>query len=275
MTAFRPIDISPYRPATLRDQAQPQLMWVALADCVVDHRYQRTITSRGQQAIQRMADNWDWQKYQPILIAPADGGRSAIVDGQHRAHAALTAGIASLPAMVVPMTLQEQALSFAAVNTDRIKMDKTALFRAQLAAGEPWAVQAEELVREAGCVMATFHPSSSNRKPGYIYSPGTIRKMIEAGEAAAITPGLRAIRASTCAGDLYCYSDQVLKIWLPALAANQRYLTLDLPHIFGGIDFFQLYDDARRRARATGGSPVQLVRAQVDAILKSERAAHA
>ena len=270
MTLFRPIETSAYRPGTVADQAQPTLFWVALTDCVIDTRYQRSITIAGQRAIQRIANGWDWTKYQPILVAAAEHGKFAIVDGQHRATAATGAGLTSLPAMQVPMTLAQQAQAFTAVNRDRIAIDGCALFRAELAAGTDWAVQADQAARAAGCTVATAHPSSLHKKPRVIYAPNTLRKMIAAQEGAVITPGLAAISASAAGDDVYSYSGPVLSVWLPALAVDQRRMRLaHLADLFGDIDFEGLYDESRARGKVTGIAPRTYVRQAVDARLSA------
>jgi len=274
--SFRKIDISPFTRATLRDQPAPTLVWVELETLVIDERYQRALTAPGRRAIQRMADDWDWTKYQPILIAGTPDGRHAVVDGQHRAHAAALVGLDRLPAMIVPMTPAAQAAAFAAVNTTRIRLNRAALFKARLAAGDEGAQAAVDAVAAAGCRLMTYTPSASQRRPGDIFTHGLIEKMVAAGEGAAVTAGLRAIRDSEtgdAVGDQYGYSHRVwdlgvLNVWLPALAANQRYLSLDLPEIFDGIDWENERERAAAWARRNGGSSTALMRERVGTVLR-------
>lgn len=281
MTDLAPIDTTGLRAATLRDQPQPSLIWVDLDQLVIDRRYQRAITPRGRSMIQRIADNWDWRKSQPILVAGSAGGKYAVVDGQHRAHAAALCGIKALPAMLVPMSLQEQAQGFAAINRDRIKISPPQLYAAELAAGTPWAVEAHGAVFAAGCHLLTYHPSHASRKPGHILAVNLIRKMVQAGEAAAITAGLRAIRLSETGRETDDYgvdawSGAVLAVWLRALATNQRFLHLpDLPGAFDRIDIFVLLDKCRADARQQGGSPRQRAIDAVVAHLRRELEARA
>lgn len=280
MPEHRQIDTTGFRAAELTDQPQPTLIWVAIDELVIDGRYQRAITPRGRTMIQRIADSWDWRKSQPILVAGTDGGKYAVVDGQHRAHAAALCGIESLPAMLVPMSMAEQAAGFAAINRDRVSIDATQIYRAELAAGTPWAVQACDAVAAAGCHLLTAKPSWANRKPGQIGAIRLIRNMVEAGEAEAITAGLRAIRESESGRDadnvygIGAYSNPVIAVWLPALASNQRFLRLpDLPAIFDRIDILTLYDDARAWTKVHGGSAKARVMDQVIDALTEERRA--
>ncbi|MDA3857272.1 MAG: ParB/Srx family N-terminal domain-containing protein, partial [Roseovarius sp.] len=215
-----------FKPAVLRDQPQPMLIWVKLDELVIDHRYQRDITLPGRKAIQRIADWFDWKKYQPILVAPSEGGRMAVVDGQHRTHAAALIGIEAIPAMTVPMTPAEQAEGLVSINRDRIRMSVHNTYRAELAAGAEWAILAKAAVEAGGCALATSNPSGATKKPGTVFAINLVRKMVMNGEAEVVTQGLRAIRTSESGSRVESYGGPVLAVWFSALAQNQRFLTL-------------------------------------------------
>lgn len=253
------IDLTGFKRAALRDQPQPMLIWAQVDSLVIDHRYQRSLTGKGRSAIQRIANGWDWRKYQPILVTPADGGKLAVVDGQHRAHAAALVGLEAIPAMTVAMTLQEQAAGFAAVNRDRVAVSPNQVYRAELAAGTGWAIACRDAVEAAGCTLATFTPSATTKKPGMVYAVGLIRRMVTAGEGEAVTIGLRAIRNSQQRNEIEGYGGPVITPWLLALARNQRFLRLDLPSHFDAFDIPSMLDDARIKARQTGSNARQIV----------------
>ena len=266
-----PLDLTGFKPAALRDQAQPLIQWVEVASLVVDRRYQRSITSKGRAAIQRMADAWDWTKCGAIMCAPAEGGLIAIVDGQHRAHAAALCGIERIPAVVVPMTPQQQAAGFAAINRDRVSISPNQIYRAELAAGAAWAVAARDAVAAAGCDLLTYNPSASLRKPGQIVAVNMIRRMVEAGEAEAVIAGLRAIRESAVGGYPESYTGPGLKAWLGAVASSQLFLRLDLRAAFEGLDFEDETAAARAWARQSGGSSAQYLQDRVVAHLRAQQ----
>lgn len=254
-----PIDITGFTPADQRDQPQPMLIWARVDQLVIDRRYQRGLTPAGRRAIQNIANGWDWRKYQPILAAPTDGGALAVVDGQHRAHAAALVGLETIPAMTVAMTPQEQAAGFAAVNRDRVRINITQIYRAELAAGTDWAVAAHDAVSAAGCTLATSNASTVNKQPGTVFGVGLIRRMVTNGEAAAVTAGLRAVRNSDQRNEVECYSGPILTPWLTALARNQRFLKLDLPSHFDAFDIPTMMEAARTKARQTGGTARTMV----------------
>lgn len=262
MAEFRLIDIEGFTPAELPEQPAPQLLTVQLEQLVIDTRYQRSLSIAGRRSIQKIANFWDWKKYQPISIAPTNDGRFAVVDGQHRAHAAAVVGLATLPAYVVPMTPQEQAEAFTSVNTTRTRVPAAALFKAQLAAGHPAALAEAAAVEAAGCRLMTYTPSAAQRRPGDVFTYALIRSMVANGEAEAVTTGLRAIRESeqgnVPSGNLNegtrVYDSLVLKAWLPAVASSQLFLRLPLSDVFDQIDWDEERSNASRRARQLGGS---------------------
>lgn len=277
---FRAIDVTGFTPATLKDQPAPTMIWAETAMLVIDERYQRSLTPKGRRLIQRIADDWDWTKFQPILIAGTTDGRYAVVDGQHRAHAAALCGLTSLPAMVVPMTPVQQAEAFRAVNSDRVRLGAAALFKAQLAAGDPVAVEADRVVAEAGCRLMTWNPVGRKRRPGQIFAYALIMGMVENGEGEAVSAGLRAILDSDQGNgegaDIYGFAYRVwdtpvLHAWLPAIASSQRFLRLPLSKVFDAIDWEQERDTASAWVRLKGGSVRAALTDRVTAVLREWR----
>lgn len=269
------IDLSGFRPADLSEQPQPMLIWAPIDQLVIDRRYQRGLTARGRLSIQKIADEFDWRKFQPILVAPADGGRLAVVDGKHRAHAAALVGLKAVPAMTVAMTLSEQAAGFAAVNRDRVKISLPQIYRAELAAGTGWAIECHHAVDAAACTLLTYTPSSQSRRPGDVTAHSLLRKMVESGESAAITTGLKAIRASCQGDDVEAFETKILKVWLPAIARNQLFERLPLSRIFDDLNLGEMIDQARHYCLRHGGSAREVVIAQIVESLRRARASAA
>lgn len=241
-----------------------------VADMVIDRRYQREISTKARGVIQRIAQAWDWRCYQPITVTPSEGGKLAIVDGQHRAHAAALCGITHLPAMEVEMTAHEAAVAFNAINTRRTRLSRTQVFHAALFAGEGWARELQAAVSEAGVEIARSNPSYKKRKPAVLYSIGHVKKMVLNGEGAAVTAGLSAIATSAQRNDPSVWGSHVTTPWLTAIATNQRFLTVDLAGVFDSLDFEGLIADAHHRARMTGRPASALL---VDRITAGLRAA--
>ncbi len=82
---YRTIDIGD-RPSVQVDPGPaPMLQWVKVSDLIIDDGYQRPLGKSNWTAIQKIAANFLWSRFQPLLLAPVEGGRFAIIDGQHRA----------------------------------------------------------------------------------------------------------------------------------------------------------------------------------------------
>lgn len=218
---YRPIHCqNNQEPLGIADQAAPILSWVGIAHIVIDQNYQRPITPAGLRTIQTIARNFCWSCFTPVLLAPIDGGKFAVIDGQHRVSAALLCGITSVPAMVVPITAAEQASAFVRVNTVQTSMSTISKYRASLMAGEPWAVLAERAVSAAGCKLLSVQPSHKSKKCGDIMCIGLIKNLVLAGHAQSVTVTLSAMRAieTSAASSILLYSTWVLTPLMTAVA---------------------------------------------------------
>ena len=279
----REAELSDFRPITLAGRSVvervppagpvPDLKWVALADIVIDDSYQRPLLSSNWRAIREIADEFTWSKFIPVLIAPVADGKFALIDGQHRSHAALMRGYERVPAMIVRMAHSEQAAAFAAVNGNVIKITLFHIFKSALAAQEDWAIRAQHAVEAAGCQVMTSNKTSSMKRGGEIYAISLIRSLIKEDLDAVVTHGLRAIMKSTCADFSELFLGPFLRAWFAIVASNQQYLRLDLSGFFDDVDVLGLMDDVDARRLATHDrTPRQTqIRHAISAALKNWR----
>lgn len=219
MSDLRKIDVSGMEPVQPASQPAPQLMWVDIESLVIDDRYQRPLQRNNFESIRRIARDFRWSRFQPVLVAPVEGGHYAIIDGQHRAYAAALCGFSQVPAIVALVAPEEQALAFIEVNTRQIRVGGHALYRAALTAGEGWALTARDAVGAAGCRLMLGNASTSRKKPGEIFAIGLIRKLAEGGHAAAITAGLTALREYD-PQSVPNFADALLAPWLTAVSGS-------------------------------------------------------
>lgn len=147
----------------------PMLQWIEIEALVVDEAYQRDLGPRNWAAIRRIAENFKWSRFSPVFVAPVEGGAFAIIDGQHRSHAAAMCGFKSVPCQVVQMQRDEQANAFSAVNGNVTAITGFNLFRAEIASGDPDAVALVATVESAGCKVATSNSAAVSKKPGVIF----------------------------------------------------------------------------------------------------------
>lgn len=258
---LRQIDVQNCEPVAPADQPAPMLDWVPISKIVMDDDYQRELKPNNWAAIKRIAANFHWSRFAPVLLAPIEGGLYSCIDGQHRAHAAAICGFERVPAMITTVSKAEQARAFVHVNGSQIRVSGHQVYRAALAAHEPWAVACCEAVEAAGCKLMFYNMSTKEKKPGQVFCIGLIRKLIEADKGAAVTAGLQAVRTYDRTRNVALYADYLLQPWLTAVAADVAFLTADLVAVLNKRPPYTVIDAADRLAKAEG-QPLALMRRQ-------------
>jgi hypothetical protein len=237
----------------------PMLQWVEVDQLVIDDEYQRPLSPHNWKSIRQIANGFKWSRFSPVLCAPVEGGLFAIIDGQHRTHAAALCGFQSVPCQIVQMSREEQAASFAAVNGNVTKVTTLNLLKAALTAGEPWAVECNAVATEGGCQLMLSNGSAQNKKPGQIYAARMFRKLVESRPREAIIKALNILLQAEGYGDNIDFWDSsILEPTLMALTETPQYLDrLDF------VSFLELYDiwdavdgiDAENKRRIGSGQP--------------------
>lgn len=261
----RMIEIGDRPHVEARPGPAPMLQWVRIDQLVIDDSYQRPLGRSNWAAIQKIANNFLWSRFQPLLVAPIEGGRFAVIDGQHRAHAALMCGITEVPAVAVQVGREEQSRAFAWVNSQTIKVTSWQVYKAALAAGEDWAVRAERAVSAAGCRLMTYYASSGQKQAGEVYCVVLIRKMIEAGMDEAITAALAGLRACPAQDRVAAYSDFMLRDWIPAVHDTPVRNPAVLAEALSIRNPFKVIEDAR--FAISGTKPADRARAALGALI--------
>ena len=168
----------------------PMLQWIEIEKLIIDDRYQRDLKPGNWKAIRKIAETFRWSRFSPVFVAPIEGGLYAVIDGQHRTHAAALCGIEAVPCQVVQMSLEEQAESFAAVNGTVTKVTAWQIFRAATAAREPWAVRLQEIASAARCKVMEANASSRTKTAGQIYGVNRFRSLCTQFEGATVTSAM-------------------------------------------------------------------------------------
>lgn len=218
---MREIDLAGLRHRTAGSYgAPPRLEWLPIGQLVIDDEYQRPLARRNREAIQRIADRFDWSKFSVVVVSPAGSDRYAIIDGQHRTHAAALCGLERVPCQILRLDRAGQAASFAAINGAVTKITPWQIFKAALAAGESWATQARDAVDKAGCRLMTYNKGSEVRKPGEIYGVQMIRDMVSDYGAATVTAALSAYRRGAYGDLAIAWNNVCITAWLRAVATS-------------------------------------------------------
>lgn len=181
MTELRAIDVSDYAPLKPPETfgAAPQLQWLQIALLVVDDSYQREITDEGRTKVRRIAAEFDWDRFAPVVVAPIVGGRYAIVDGQHRTTSAQLAGFDSVPCSIILADRRKQAIAFDAINGNVTRVTPAQRFRAMVAAGDVEALRIDAVCSRAGVrVRVSNAKRRADILPGDTFAFAAIRTSV-------------------------------------------------------------------------------------------------
>ena len=191
---LRSIDVQDFAGVSWGEQVgpAPQMQWIELTQLRIDDSYQRGIRSSGRKQIRAIAEQFRWTHFAPVIVAPIEGGLFAIIDGQHRSHAARLRGIKSVPCMVVQADGTEQARAFSAVNMQQTAVRPPAVHKARLAAGDVTAMRLAAICEEAGVRIVDNTPAN-RMKRGETVAVMALYNMERLYERATVVAALSAI----------------------------------------------------------------------------------
>jgi hypothetical protein len=150
-----------------------------ISDLIVDHTYQRPIVGKGSRNVVRIARSFNWSCFTPVVISPVEGGKFAIIDGQHRTTAAVLVGINSVPCQIVIAARKEQAAAFKAINGVTTAISRMALQHAALISNETTAIQIADVCNHAGVELLRFPVPMDKQRPGQTMAVGAIAKCLK------------------------------------------------------------------------------------------------
>lgn len=156
------------------------LRFIPVAELLIDQAYQRKLSEKSKRVIRKIVGEFTWSRFGAINVAERPEGGFLVIDGQHRAIAALHCGVTDVPATVSAGAQAAQALDFVAVNSNRSAVTAVDKFRARVTAGEPDALELDEVLRgleisadvAPGCVMKPKETRSISLLQKLIKSPG-------------------------------------------------------------------------------------------------------
>jgi hypothetical protein len=186
---MRPISTEGFeKPMSTYPGAVPMLQWLKIEDLVVDPAYQRPIVGNGRRNVDRIAREFSWSCFTPVVVSPVEGGKFAVIDGQHRTTSAAILGIETVPCQIVIAALSEQAAAFKAINGTITPISQMALHAAALIANEPWAVQIAHVCACAQVEILRYPVPINKQGPAQTMAVGAIAQCLERyGEATLIT----------------------------------------------------------------------------------------
>lgn len=242
---LREVETRQQSPMGISLDEMPEFEWLPINSLRFDDRYQRPLGASNWKAIKKIANKFQWRKFGSVNVARLEDGLYAVVDSQHRVHAANMIGVTHVPCLIYNMTLQEQAEAFAAINGAVIKVTTWSILKAALCAGEKWAIEADKTLAEAGCKLMTNNKPEKMKKPGEIYAVVYIEKLIKAGKAEQLKFALHCLRQSA-AGE---FKEYYTSLWLKAIceALIERYprfkhIEQDVIAAISNIDMIKMED---------------------------------
>lgn len=164
------------RPATSRLKINPPLgrmpalQYALPGELQVDETYQRSLENESSKSlVNKIAQFWNWDLCQPLVVARRSGGELFVIDGQHRLQAAKLRGdITQIPCVIVEYTsVADEAASFVHLNQQRRPLSAVDVFKAAVASEDPVSMQIAEALGEAGLTLAT-HSNNVSWKPGMV-----------------------------------------------------------------------------------------------------------
>lgn len=255
---MRPISLPNNAETITRDAGPaPMLQWLEVTDLVVDDRYQRPLLRHNWKNIQNIAEQFLWSRFSPVLCAPVAGGKFAIIDGQHRVHAAALCGHEQVPCQIVQMDLEEQASSFKSVNANTTKVTGLNIARAALIAGEQWAIDCKTVAEEGGCRIMFSNSSSKDKVAGQIYAIASFRKIVESKPHHIISKALRIlIKTEGFNSEKQLWGGAILSPVLQAITDHPQILDDEsFPEFLNYFDIWDAIDglaDENRRRMSRG-----------------------
>jgi ParB-like nuclease domain len=239
---MRPISTEGFeKPASLPAGAAPMLRWMKIEDLVVDPAYQRPIIDKGRLNVDRIAGSFSWPCFAPVVVSPVEGGKFAIIDGQHRTTAAAILGIECVPCQIVIAAKEEQAAAFKAINATTTPISQMALHAAALVANEPSAIQIAHVCACADVELLRYPIAVDKQSPGQTMAAGAIARCLKQyGEATLITALQCVTRTSN--NKTGALSARMIKALCAVLHGNPSWLDQGaaLLEVFDSIDLMAI-----------------------------------
>lgn len=199
----------------------PALQYLLPAQLQIDPTYQRSIEADdSQRLIRKIAQTWDWDLCQPLVVARRENGELFVIDGQHRLAAAKLRGdIQQLPAVVVnSQGPKDEASSFVHLNARRRPLTALQMFHAAIASGEPEAVAIRDAIEDAGLVLGR-HVNLQLGKPMTVINVAGIREAWRRYGQKVTTEALHVL-ATAFAGERQLYAGTIFP-GIVALVASE------------------------------------------------------
>jgi hypothetical protein len=266
---LRPIVAADLKPPAAVLGQRAELCLLPLDRLVVDDRYQRQIGRNGRASVLRILAGFDWRKFTPVVVTPLGDGTFAIIDGQHRATAALMhPDVDMVPCMVVTVSPDEAAACFAAINGQVTAVTPGQIYAARLTAGEADALALQAALAAAGVTVLRYRFPGAPWKVGETLALATLEAALKRCGRDALIAGLQCVTQSGN-GNPGCLTSGVIVALVETMAANPlwRNAGARLLEAMDEIDLTTIESECALAARKAGKPRGPLLRARLHAHL--------
>lgn len=232
--------------------ARPRVVWLDLGLLQVDRRYQREIGDAGNSHVNRIAREFNWNRYQPIVVSEGADGRYAVIDGQHRLEAAKKHPlIRELPCYIIDAPdVAAQAAIFVSVNSRRLALTGLQKFWADVAAGSDHAVAVHEICSAAGLTILRSTPSSVI-PPRSVYAAFGLQRLVQRFGRSRVATAV-GLLAETHGGKANTFRAPTMAA-LVTIAGDRIFSRVRTKAALQTLDLDRLYEEARVERVAGGG----------------------
>jgi hypothetical protein len=172
-----------------------ELVWLPLKSLAIDPVYQRAILDSGKANIRRMIEGFSWLLFGTLVVARRGRSTYAVIDGQHRATAALMHGrIRDVPCLVLKGGIEAEARAFSAINANVTRIHALQSFRASVAAGDIVSRNLVAICARANVSIAPY--PKPDLDPGETMALGTVRICLRRHGEKLLVAALKLLRAA-------------------------------------------------------------------------------
>lgn len=273
-TSYRMLAPMAFMQATApKDKLGPpaRLMTLPLDCLVIDDRYQRAIGKQGRPNVQRILAQFDWRKFTPVVVTPVGDDFYAIIDGQHRATAAMMhPEIDEVPCMIINVTPSEAAACFAAINGCVTKITSGQIWRARVVSGDTDAAALQKVLDAAEVRVLSCKLPGVGYRPGDTLAIGTLQKMHAKYGPAILTTALQAVTQSSD-GNPGCLTKSTITAMCEIVAETQLFQRMPskLFELMDEIDVLDVQEQAAIDARKWKRGHLIVLKEALQALLLS------
>ena len=244
---------------------RPEPAFLPLSLLVTDDRYQRAVTKQGRPNIIKIYEEFFWPKFAPLIVTPTGDGRYSIIDGQHRATAAMMRGdVDEVPCIIVELSPEQAAECFAALNGNVTRITLGQIWKARVAAGDKIALAVTKVLDAADVQILAYKFPQSPYKPGETLAIKTLEISYQKYGADILTTALQAI-TQTGGGNAGCLTAPAINALCEIVKSNREFQARPTT-LFDLMDEINLPDfliEASFEARKAKQSPTEVIRSRL------------